>query len=191
MKRMLAFVIGLLAIGAIWCVHRSSRPVLPSIPSEPLLDVRRPDRTNVPTLEVPAAVSRATDEWQGMAIDELRPLCDTSERCGLATACVEGHCGGCTADRECASGEACVLAHCVRSELVACRSRADCNGDELCVLSGVSPDARGNRDTRAHCQGSTSEIAQSREAYEANQRARVGIAAPPREVTPYGLLETL
>ena len=141
-------------------MHRGSQPASQSETSHPTaLDERRADHSNLPTLEVPAATSRTADEWQGMTIDESQPVCDTSERCGLATACIAGRCGGCTADQDCASGEACVLDHCVRSDLVACRSRTECKDGELCVLSGVSPDARGNSDMRAYCQGSKVEIA--------------------------------
>ena len=34
---------------------------------------------------------------------------------------------------------------------VACKSRLDCSGDELCMLSGYSDDARGNGDMEATC----------------------------------------
>lgn len=189
MKRNFVLVLGLAILGAAWFA-RSGSVSAPSTPSIALVE-HRPSDTHAPSLAVPVTSSRGADEWQGMAIDDAAPACDTSERCGLATACIEGRCGGCTVDRDCASGEACVLDHCVRSELVACRSHTECKDGELCVLSGVSSDARGNGDMRAYCQGQAVDIAQSREAYEANQQARVGIPAPQREVTPQGLLETL
>jgi hypothetical protein len=118
-------------------------------------------------------------------------MCEASERCGLATACVTGRCGACRLDAECASGEACALEHCVLATRVACRGRADCSEGELCVLSGISADARGNSDMRAYCQGHGIDVVQSREAYDDNQRARVGVPAPPRPVTPQGLLDAL
>jgi hypothetical protein len=118
-------------------------------------------------------------------------MCEASERCGLATACVTGRCGACRFDAECASGEACVLEHCVLAARVACRGRADCGEGELCVLSGISADARGNSDMRAYCQGHGIDVVQSREAYDDNLRARVGVPAPPRPVTPQGLLDAL
>ncbi len=185
MKRTLSLVSGLV-IAALWFVHRGSSPAV--IPLDTRPDIHR---SVVATPALPGVISRASDEWQGMPVDEQQAQCDTSERCGLATACIAGRCGGCSADRDCASSEACVLDHCVRSELVACRSRSECRGDELCVLSGISSDARGNGDMRAYCQGAKTEIAQTRETYETNARTRVGIAAPPREVTPQALLDTL
>ena len=103
---------------------------------------------------VPAS-SRAPGEWQGMPVDTSSAArCGVSLGCGLALACIEGRCGPCTADAECASGEACVLEHCVRAEHVSCRSRQDCTAqgdDALCVLSGLSDGQRGNRDLRAYC----------------------------------------
>jgi hypothetical protein len=134
---------------------------------------------------------RAPDEWQGMQIDSAeQPMCEASERCGLATACVTGRCGACRTDADCASGEACVLEHCLLATRIECRLRADCSEGELCVLSGISADARGNSEMRAYCQGRI-DIVQSRQAYDDNQQARVGVPAPPRPVTPQGLLDGL
>ena len=84
-----------------------------------------------------------------------------------------------------------MLEHCVRVALVACRGRADCIAGELCVLSGISADARGNADMRAYCQGKTVDVTQDRATYERNQRQRTGIPAPPRAVTPQKLLDQL
>lgn len=107
---------------------------------------------------LPAAAPRATlarraaDEWQGMRIDMAdTALCDAVDSCGLAMACIGGRCGACTGDESCAAGERCVLDHCVRTELASCRTRADCGGDELCILGGTSADPRGNADMTARC----------------------------------------
>lgn len=81
---------------------------------------------------------------------EFAPPCATSERCGLARACVGGRCIPCRADSECAVGEVCVLAHCVISRLAACARDGDCR-EGTCVLTGLSAGARGNEDMRAIC----------------------------------------
>jgi hypothetical protein len=105
-----------------------------------------------PSHPPPTFVARAADEWQGMPVErEDQPECDTAATCGLALACVAGHCGACTRDDQCLAGETCALDHCVRAELSACRGRRDCAADELCALSGVSADARGNGEMRARC----------------------------------------
>lgn len=111
---------------------------------------------------VPAAVptvgrerpgqARAADEWQGMRIDvAAAPPCESSAGCGLGRACKRGRCTACTADRDCAAGEACALDHCVVQALAACRGRADCPSGQLCLLSGYSSLARGNEGMRAYC----------------------------------------
>src|SRR5437868_1999847 len=102
MKRTFALVTGLAILGAAWFAQRGSQPASSDHPHAVAFDDRHTSRTNIPILE---ATPRASDEWQGMAIDELQPSCDTSERCGLATACIAGRCGGCIADGDCASGE--------------------------------------------------------------------------------------
>ncbi len=95
---------------------------------------------------------RDEGEWQGMLVDQsIRAACDTTARCGLAMACVEGACGACVTDDECGAGEACVLDHCVPERNVECRTRHDCRGEELCVLSGYSDDLRGNGSMSAFC----------------------------------------
>jgi hypothetical protein len=84
---------------------------------------------------------RPPAEWQGMPIDRtITPPCESSERCGLARACINGVCTACHADSDCAAPEACVLGHCVLQTLLHCHSRSECCSDELCVLSGYSSD---------------------------------------------------
>lgn len=96
--------------------------------------------------------SRAREEWQGMPVERGgRIFCNDASTCGLARACVDKRCDGCTDDLYCAPGERCVLEHCLRAELVECASRRDCPGDELCALSGYSSDPRGNASMHAHC----------------------------------------
>jgi hypothetical protein len=96
---------------------------------------------------------RPASEWQGMRVDVSTPaLCQETSACGLAGACLQGHCSPCSSDSECGSGEACVLDHCVRQENVACRTRSDCRGArEVCALSGYSADPRGNATMRSYC----------------------------------------
>jgi hypothetical protein len=95
---------------------------------------------------------RDPDEWQGMPVDlSVQASCETSSLCGLAAACVGGHCGPCVRDGECAEGEICVLDHCLLKDKVGCRSKRRCASGEFCVLSGFSHDPRGNRAMSAHC----------------------------------------
>ena len=70
-------------------------------------------------------------------------------------ACIEGTCGPCVRDSQCADGESCVLDHCVPEESVACQTRNDCANDELCILTGYSNDPRGNADMQAKCLADT------------------------------------
>jgi len=99
---------------------------------------------------------RPPDEWQGMRVNlTLQATCEESAGCGLAMACRDGRCGPCEVDSDCAGGEVCVLDHCVRRELANCRRRADCGYGELCFLSGYSPEARTNADTRPTCLAGT------------------------------------
>src|SRR4029079_17336818 len=61
---------------------------------------------------VPVYFPREKGEWQGMLVNmTLRAQCDTSSRCALAAACLDGLCGPCSHDRECADSEVCVLDH--------------------------------------------------------------------------------
>jgi hypothetical protein len=104
-------------------------------------------------LAPPVYHPRDPQEWQGMHVDtSLQAACDTSTRCGLGMACRDGRCGPCARDAECGAGEKCVLDHCVPTDRVTCRSRRECGGEALCVLSGYSDDPRGNAAMRAYCQ---------------------------------------
>jgi hypothetical protein len=104
---------------------------------------------------VPTYFPRDKDEWQGMLVSAtLRPYCESSELCGLAGACLENLCGPCRADAQCASGEVCVLDHCLLAANVTCRSRRDCSDGAPCVLSGFSPDPRGNGQMKSWCNAS-------------------------------------
>jgi len=148
-----------------------------------------------PTLTGPGAASapvyhaRPADEWQGMAVNEaMQATCDTSMRCGLAMACHEGRCGACTADADCAGGEVCALDHCVKQELAACRHRSDCEGAALCVLSGYSPDARGNGDMSATCRADGGGTAPAAPEQVARPETR---PAAPAAVDPAALLASL
>jgi hypothetical protein len=92
-------------------------------------------------------------EWDGMPVPLQGPSCETSEYCGLALACVEQMCGACAGDRDCAAGEACVVEHCLRAELITCHSYRDCEPNQVCILSGITGGtARGNEDMRSYCQ---------------------------------------
>ena len=105
-----------------------------------------------PDAPTPTLVGRATDEWQGMRVDEsMATPCVTSASCGLARACIGGACLACREDEQCEPNERCVLDHCVRSENTECATRSECGVDELCVLSGYSPGGRGNADMKAAC----------------------------------------
>ena len=98
---------------------------------------------------------RDPDEWQGMRVDVSNPLyCD--EFCGMALACIDQQCLPCESDAQCMTGEGCAMNHCVLLENIECRGRADCNGEELCLLSGYTGGtARANEDMRAYCLGSS------------------------------------
>lgn len=97
---------------------------------------------------------RGKDEWPGLRIkpEDPKPPCIESSRCGLARACLNGKCIGCSLDHDCAESEVCVLQHCVLEENTKCTSRSQCGKDEYCVLSGYSSDARGNENMLAFCQ---------------------------------------
>jgi hypothetical protein len=193
MKRKLVLVAVVAIVGAFIVRHAvPGAPVLAPVATRSIRATPGHAAAKPPSLDaMTRSAVRAPEEWQGMQIDpDEQPMCEASERCGLATACVIGRCGACRVDADCATGEACVLEHCVPAARVACRGRANCREGELCVLSGISSDARGNSDMRAYCQGRI-DIVQSRQAYDDNQRARVGVPAPPRPVTPQGLLDGL
>jgi hypothetical protein len=111
-----------------------------------------------PRQKAPPAVSAANEyhsrppnEWQGMLVERTNQSeCRRGHACGLALACVDGRCGPCRRDSDCEQGEACVLDHCLLARMVTCRSQSDCGAD-LCILSGLSADPRGNLDMRSLC----------------------------------------
>jgi hypothetical protein len=91
-------------------------------------------------------------EWQGMRMDvAMMPPCESSEQCGLARACIGGRCGPCSQDEQCATGEICALDHCLVARQVECRGRRNCREDIMCILTGYTPDARGNAGLRSMC----------------------------------------
>lgn len=124
---------------------------------------------------------RDTREWQGMLVDlSMQALCDGSTSCGLAMACLPSKkCGPCQRDRDCGNGERCALDHCVLAENVQCTSRSECASGELCVLSGYTPDPRGNAEMKASCLGAMGGKAQEEKDLEVE-----GPAAEP-EPTPF------
>jgi hypothetical protein len=117
-----------------------------------------------------------------MQVDlSVRALCGEANHCGLAAACTEGRCGPCGTDSDCSANEACVLDHCVPRENVACRTRHDCPGEQLCALSGYSSDPRGNAEMRAYCldsSGGTHRPAEPTRAAQAD-------SSQPREPVVY------
>ena len=127
-------------------------------------------------------VPRDPGEWQGMRVDRSRQaFCQTKDGCGLAMACIAGQCGACTADADCAEGEACVLQHCLRAELVSCATRHDCAPGELCTLSGYSGGGtRNNERMRSECIPPVGGVAQ-----RAGEQAGA-YDAPPEARTPRG-----
>lgn len=137
---------------------------------------------------------RDPGEWQGMKVDlTLQPPCMESAHCGQAMACnrVTNRCGPCSLDSDCGSTEACVLDHCLPADKVTCRSRLDCADDALCVLSGLSADARGNRDMSSSCR--SSQLGQAEPRSQANAEALDAQALSPEHPSVYGaqLLEGL
>jgi hypothetical protein len=119
-----------------------------------------PSGNTVARLHVARFHPRDPEEWQGMPVDlNMSPECDTSSRCGLALACISGHCGPCASDADCAIGEECVLDHCLLRKNVSCRHRRDCDGGDTCMLTGLSPGARGNSDMRVVCRGGSNFMA--------------------------------
>jgi hypothetical protein len=113
-------------------------------------------------------------------------LCQGEASCGLALACIDGRCGPCTADDQCAAGEACVLDHCVPAREAECRSASDCAPGELCVLSGYSAGPRGNEQMRAYCLSSSG----GSEAPEGRVPPEI-VPAEPRPVSVEALREAL
>ena len=176
----------------------AAAPAPPRLSTEPTEPTGSQDRGEPAPGLAPAPVLHPRDEaeWQGMRVNTAaQALCDTSSRCGLGMACHEGKCGPCASDTECAAGEACVLDHCLPAAQVQCHSRRDCSGDEsLCVLTGYSPDPRGNAAMAARCQsaqGGTAAVAVSPAAGvpAPAPAAAPGTAAPPTAGDPQALLE--
>lgn len=139
-------------------------------------------------LPPPTYHPRAPKEWQGMLVNtSLQAECGTASHCGLAMACLSGRCGPCMLDGDCAAGERCVLDHCVKAGNVACRSRADCGGEALCVLTGYSPDPRGNEEMRANCLSTTGGVPQDESAVA---RPTLPPGRPP-PIQPRALLDSI
>ena len=124
---------------------------------EPVPDCDAPDADASGTCAEPApieddCVARPEGEWQGIPVCGPYPPCERADGCGLALACLDGTCGACTSDAQCAAGEGCALDHCMPAANVQCRTRSECGGDALCILSGITGGtARGNEDMRAYC----------------------------------------
>ena len=124
---------------------------------EPVPDCDAPDADASGTCAEPApieddCVARPEGEWQGIPVCGPYPPCERADGCGLALACLDGTCGACTSDAQCAAGEGCALDHCIPAANVECRTRSECGGDALCILSGITGGtARGNEDMRAYC----------------------------------------
>jgi hypothetical protein len=183
----LAALVAVVALG----VHlgRRAAPTVAGPVSAPSPAGERVSAAPPPSL--PAAIAprstlapRAAGEWQGMRIDTAETaLCDAIDACGLAMACIGGRCGACTGDDSCAAGERCVLDHCVRTEHAACRTRADCGGDELCILGGYSADPRGNAGMTARCVGAQGGIPEA--------EGPVPAAGAPAGVVPVPAAELL
>jgi hypothetical protein len=127
---------------------RTKGPVPGATLAEPVEHLPTPGRGPVPVYH-----PRDKDEWQGMLVNmSMRAMCEASEQCGLAAACINQLCSPCRTDGECAKGELCVLDHCLLAKNVSCRSRRDCSGEEVrCILSGYSSDPRNNAELLAAC----------------------------------------
>ena len=179
----------------------AARPALAVSPDPAMAQPAAPGEPAPGLAPAPVLHPRDEGEWQGMRVNTAaQALCDTSSRCGLGMACHEGTCGPCAADDECAAGEACVLDHCVPAAQVECRSRRDCAGaaeDQLCVLSGYSPDPRGNASMMARCQatqgGAPAAGAEPVAVVSAPAAggAPAAASAPASESAPQALLESV
>lgn len=188
-------LIGALALIA-WLVGRETRKPDPA----PATFHQAPARAAVvtpPALPAPttapvtaATFQRSPDEWQGMLVSTVdRQYCEASSYCGFALACLEDRtCGACTADAQCADGEACVLDHCVRAANVGCRSRKDCASegeDARCLLSGLTGgEPRGNSEMTSFCQRSSGGIVQDEAAPDPRRATRMRDATAQTPVSP-------
>lgn len=194
---LVAVAVGFLAV---YCWPRASRPAVPAGGAARSAALRSRDE---PSLAIPASapagVSRGApgapvyhprdkSEWQGMLVDmSMRALCRGARSCGLAAACLDGQCGPCASDDQCADGERCVLDHCVLAANVHCRSHRDCTGpDALCVLSGYSTDPRGNADMRAECL-----VPRGGQGLPDDLRLSAGIPAPAPALDTGALMDTV
>jgi hypothetical protein len=122
----------------------------PSAP--PILQLPTEDPPQFPPPPLPRYKERAAGEWDGMLVDlATTPPCESTAGCGLARACLKGICTACTVDAECGSDEGCVRDHCVLRSRIGCRRNSDCGVGNTCMLSGYSPDPRGNHDMGALC----------------------------------------
>jgi hypothetical protein len=84
---------------------------------------------------------RDPDEWQGrLQRIDVHEACNDYGSCGRARACFpDGLCGPCNVDADCLTDEACVLDNCIPADRVFCRTRDDCEPDDLCVIERESP----------------------------------------------------
>jgi hypothetical protein len=115
----------------------------------------KPEQTLVP---------RDPEEWQGMLVDldMLQSECQRSTDCGLAMACKQGRCAPCDRNADCGPGEICALQHCVISSKAECTNRKDCReAGNLCILTGYTPNIRGNEDMESKCLANTGGVARS------------------------------
>ena len=171
MKRTLpwlaAVVFLVAAIGAWWVLNRPAAPLSRSAIALSAVQQREPmpfESQAVPPVAeaqmvVPGAAPperhvhpRDPEEWQGMLVDaNAKPPCESITGCGLGRACKNGLCVACERDSDCGPTETCVLDHCVLKDLAACRSRADCARESLCILSGYTAKPRGNENMRSFC----------------------------------------
>lgn len=122
--------------------------------SSPALAHSKKQRLGPGSAPPPVYHPRDPNEWQGMLVDvsALPIFCRTPSDCGAALGCFgKNGCGPCAVDRDCGSGEACVLDRCVLNYNVWCRSYRDCSGGVKCMLTGLSDDPRGNAEMQAVC----------------------------------------
>jgi hypothetical protein len=122
----------------------------------PVPSPQQGDESGAPSVYHP----RDPHEWQGMPVDMtlLQPYCSRPQDCGMALGCLGAlGCGPCTPTAGCSRDEVCVLDHCVPKRQASCRSYRDCPQGELCLLTGISPDPRGNAGMAALCTGELKE----------------------------------
>ena len=126
--------------------------------------VENEEGTEEPEFGQPIFYPRDPREWQGRLVDlSMQAICGDTGFCGRAMACLPaGKCGPCRLDRDCLTGERCVLDHCLKSAQVRCTRRANCKrpankldrNKDYCLIrnDGKSDDdARGNSSLWAVC----------------------------------------